>query len=83
MYQLYQNEDTKQRAINEKALEMFNAAYTGEIPVALGTAETPYSKIYKVSEETGNKEQLEELSKELDEFKVQAEEYYKNCKFQK
>ena len=77
MYQLYQNEDTKQRAINEKALEMFNAAYTGEIPVALGTAETPYSKIYKVSEETGNKEQLEELSKELDEFKVQAEEYYK------
>ena len=77
MYQLYQNEDTRQRAINEKALEMFNTAYTGEIPVALGTAETPYSKIYKVSEETGNKEQLEELSKELDEFKVMAENYYK------
>ena len=38
MYQLYQNEDTRQRAINEKALEMFNTAYTGEIPVALGTA---------------------------------------------
>ena len=74
MYQLYQNEGTKQQAINEKALEFFNASYSGQIPTDGNLS--PYRQIYKISLETENQKQLDDLKKEINEFKVKAKNYY-------
>jgi hypothetical protein len=74
MYQMYQNEGTKQQAINEKALELFNASYSGVVPINSNLS--PYGQIYNISRETRNEEQLDKLKKEINEFKEQAINYY-------